>query len=115
MEKTIMSKTLESPVSSMRLAAGAKAAILMVARGLGSTIAEHSLALRAATEATLPRRRLTDLRALYTAPNAKRRSTAAKDNFLGAFESRAVLRGFVMGFNVVALVVALGLIALVAI
>jgi hypothetical protein len=114
MEKTIMSKTLESPVSSMRLAAGAKAAILMVARGLGVLIAEHSLALRAATEATLPRRRLTDLRAMYTAPNTKRRSTA-KDNFLGAFESRAVLRGFVLGFNVVALVVALGLIALVAI
>jgi hypothetical protein len=115
MEKPIMSKTLESPVSSMRLAAGAKAAILMVARGLSALIAEHSLALRATTEATFPRRRLTDLRAMYMAPDAKRRSIAAKDNFISAFESRAVVRGFVMGFNVVALVVALGLIALVVI
>ena len=110
-----MSKTLESPVSSMRRTAGAKAAILMVARGLSALIAEHSLALRAATEAALPRRRLTELRAMYTAPDAKRRSTAAKDNFIRAFESRAVVRGFVMGFNAVALVIALGLIVLVAI
>ena len=90
----------------------------MVARGLSALIAEHSLALRAATEATLPRRRLTDLRAMYTAPNAKRRSAATKDNFsnfIRTLESRAVVRGIVMGFNVVALVVALGLIALVAI
>jgi hypothetical protein len=114
MEKTIMSKTLESPVSSMRLAAAAKAAIFMVARGFSALVDEHSLALRAATEATLPRRRLTELRAMYTAPNAKRRSTAAKGNFIRAFESRAVVRGFVMGFNAVALVIALGLIALVA-
>jgi hypothetical protein len=115
MEKTIMSKTLESPVSSMRLAAGAKAAILMVARGFSALVDEHSLALDAAMKADLPRRLLTDLRAMYTAPNAKRRSTAAKDKFIRAFESRAVVRGFVMGFNVVALVIALGLIALVAI
>ena len=107
-----MSKTLESPVSSMRLAAAAKAAILIVARGLSALIAEHSLALRAATEATLPRRRLTELRAMYTTRNAKRRSNAAKDRF---FESRAIARGFVMGFNAVALVIALGLIVLVAI
>jgi len=110
-----MSKTLESPVSSMRLAAAARAAIFMVARGFSALVDEHSLALRAATEATLPRRRLTELRAMCTAPNAKRRSTAAKDNFIRAFESRAVVRGFVMGFNAVALVIALGLIALVAI
>jgi hypothetical protein len=115
MEKAIMSKTLESPVSSMRLAAGAKAAILVVARGFSALVAEHSLALDAATKAALPRRQLTDLHTMYTAPNAKRRSTAAKDNFIRAFESRAVVRGFVMGFNVVALVIALGLIVLVAI
>lgn len=86
----------------------------MVARGFSALVDEHSLALDAATKAALPRRLLTDLRAMYTAPNAKRRSTAAKD-FIRAFESRAVVRGFVMGFNVVALVIALGLIALVAI
>jgi hypothetical protein len=110
-----MSKTFESPVSSMRLAAGAKTAILAVTRGFSALVAEHSLALRAATNAALPRRRLIDLRAMYTAPNAKRRSTAAKDNFFRAFESRAVARGFIMGFNAVALVIVLGLIALVAV
>ena len=109
-----MSRTLESPVSSMRLAAGAKTAILMVARGLSALVDEHSLALDAAAKAALPRRRLTELRAMYTAPVAKRRSTAAKDHFIRAFDSRAVLRGFIMGFNAVAVVVALGLIALVA-
>ncbi len=107
-----MSKTLESPVSSMRLAAGARAAILMVVRGFRALIAEHSMALRAAATATLPRRRLTDLRAMYMAPNAKRGSTAAKDNL---FEARATPRQLATGFNVAAVVIALGLIALLAV
>ena len=67
MEKTIVSKTLEPPASSMRLAVGAKAAILVVARGFSALVTEHSLALLAATKAALPRRRLTDLRVMYTA------------------------------------------------
>ena len=111
-----MSKTLESPGSSMRLAAAAKAAILMVERGFSAVVDEHSLALDAATEATLPRRRLTELRAMYTAPNAKRGSTAAKENLMRAFKSRAMARRLATVFNVVAaLVIAWSLIALVAV
>ena len=49
-----MSKTLESPVSSMRLAAGARTAIV-VARFLGALTAEHAQALTATAEAALPR------------------------------------------------------------
>jgi hypothetical protein len=67
MEKTIVSKTLETPPSSMRLAGRTKAAILVLARSLSALVTEHSLALDAATKAALPRRRLTDLRAMYTA------------------------------------------------
>ena len=112
-----MSKTFESPVSSMRLAAGAKTAILAVTRGFSALVAEHSLALRAATNAVLPRRRLSDLRAMYTSSSAKRESAAAKDNFIvRAFESRAMARRLATGFNVLAaLVIALGLIALVVV
>ena len=108
-----MSKTLESPVSSMRLAGGARAAMLVVARGLRALVEEHPLALHAATKAALPRRRLTELRAMYTAPNAKRESTATKNGF---FKSRAMARRLATTFNVVAaLVIAWGLIALVAV
>ena len=111
-----MSKTLESPVSSMRLAAGAKATILAIAGGFGGLLAEHSRALRAATKAQLPRKRLTELRALYTAPHAKRRSVAANDRFKRVLESRTMARRLATGLNVVAaLGIALGLIALVAV
>lgn len=72
MEKTIVSKTLETPASSMRLAGGAKAAILVVARAVSALVTEHSLALLAATKAALPRRQLTDLRAIYTADQDRR-------------------------------------------
>jgi hypothetical protein len=108
-----MSKTLDSPVSSMRLAAGAKAAMLVIARGLSALVDEHSQALHAATKAVLPRRRLSNLRAMYTAPNTKRGSTARKTS---SFESRAMWRRLATEFNVVAaLLIALGLIALVVV
>jgi hypothetical protein len=67
MEKTIVSKTLETPTSSMRLAGRAKVAIRVVARRFSALVTEHSLALLAATKAALPCRRLTDLRAMYAA------------------------------------------------
>jgi len=87
-----MPKTLESPASSMRLAAGAKAAILVVARAFSALIAEHSLALRAATKAALPRRRLTDLRAMYMADTnaANRFDTAIQGQLLRLSERREV-------------------------
>ena len=62
-----MSKALDLPDRSMRLAAGAKAAMLAVTRGLNALLVEHSRALLAATNAASPRRRLADLRAMYTA------------------------------------------------
>lgn len=62
-----MSQTLELPDRTKRLAARARAAILVVARGFDVLIVEHSRALAAATKAALPRARLTDLRAMYTA------------------------------------------------
>lgn len=61
-----MSKTIKSPASSKRLAAGAKAAIHALAHAFRALVAEHSLALLAATNAVLPRRRLTYLRETYT-------------------------------------------------
>lgn len=85
--------------------------MLLVARGLRALVAEHSLALGAATTAHSTRRRLTELRAMYTAPTAKRGTTVAKDNYV---RSRAMARRLATGFNMVALVVALGLIALLA-
>ena len=62
-----MPKTLESPASSMRLAGRAKGAILVITRGLSVLVTEHALALLAATNAALPRRRLAELRAMYAA------------------------------------------------
>jgi hypothetical protein len=59
-----MLKVFESP--ALRLVARAKVAIAMVARGFGALVTEHSRALLAATNAALPRTRLTDLRAMYT-------------------------------------------------
>ncbi len=67
MQKTIVFKALETPTSSMRLSVAAKVAILLVARFFSALVTEYSLALLAATKAALPRRRLTDLRAMYTA------------------------------------------------
>jgi hypothetical protein len=64
-----MFKVLESPASSKRLAAGARAAILRVTRGFGTLVGEHSRALLAASKAALPRTRLTDLRAMYADPD----------------------------------------------
>ena len=53
---------------------------------------------------------------MYTAPNAKRASTAAEDNLTRAFKSPAMARRLVTGFNVVAaLVIAWCFIALVAV
>lgn len=62
-----MSRTLELHDWTMRRTARATAAIRVVACGLNALIVEHSRALLAATNATLPRRRLEDLRAMYTA------------------------------------------------
>jgi hypothetical protein len=59
-----MLKVLESP--ALRLAARAKVAIPMVARGFGALVTEHTRALLATTKAALPRTRLTELRAMYT-------------------------------------------------
>ena len=92
-----MPKTLESPASSMRLAAGAKAAILVVARGFSALLAEHSLALRAATKAALPRRRLTDLRAMYTTDQDRTGDPgylALQEDAATGRPSRAPSRGF---------------------
>jgi hypothetical protein len=53
---------------------------------------------------------------MYTAPNAKGGSTAAKENLMRAFKSRAMARRLATVFNVVAaLVIAWSLIALVAV
>ncbi len=71
-----MSQTLELPDRTMRLAARAKAAILAVVRGLNVLIVEHSRALLAATSAALPRRRLAELRAMYTADRYRSRNLA---------------------------------------
>ncbi len=62
-----MLKMLQSP--ALRLAARVKVAIPMVARGFSALVTEHSRALLAATKASLPRTRLTDLRAMYTGPD----------------------------------------------
>jgi hypothetical protein len=113
-EETIMSRTLESPVSAPRLVTAAKAAMRAAARGFSALIAEHALALRAATQAALPRRQRADLRAMYTAPKAERRRAPAKDSFMArAFESLPVRR-LATRLNVMALVAVLGLIALLA-
>ena len=69
-----MSETAETPASSMRLAVGAKKATELIARGFSALVTEHSLALLATAKAALPRRRLTDLRVMYTTSRSKNRS-----------------------------------------
>ena len=93
-----MSRTLQSPVSLPRLATGANSALRAVLRGWDALVAEHALALRAAASATLPRRRLDDLRTIYTAPKAGRGNAAAKGSFrVKALKSRAPAGRLVAG------------------
>jgi len=63
-------RTDQSPAMLMGLETAARAVVAVVGRGLKALIAEHSLAQRAATKAALPRRRLRDIRALYTGPDS---------------------------------------------
>ena len=72
MEKIAVSKTLAMPTSSMQLVLGSKAAILLVTRGFSALVNEYTLALLAAKKAALPRKRLTELRAMYTADQDRR-------------------------------------------
>ena len=89
-----MSKTLETPASSMRLAVGAKAAIRVVARGFSALVTEHSLALLAATKAALHRRRLSDLRVMYTADQADPDFLTLREAATTGRPSGAPSRGF---------------------
>ena len=66
-----MFKMTEMPAPSKRLAAGARAAVLGVARHLGSLVSEHARALFAATKAASPREGLTELRAMYAGRDRK--------------------------------------------
>lgn len=108
-----MSRPVESPLTSMRLAAGALGVLVVVARGLRMLVAEHSLAQRAAASAALPRQRLADLRALYTAADGKNECAAAKRTTADdGFQSPAVPGPLTSGSAIAALVLVLSLIAL---
>lgn len=60
-----MFKMTEIPAPSKRLAAGARAAILSIARHFDTLVSEHARALVAATKAASPRAGMTKLRAMY--------------------------------------------------
>ena len=60
-----MAHALHFQQTSQRTLGGVRAAIRAI---LGAAAAEHTLALRAATKAALPRRSLSEVRAMYVSP-----------------------------------------------
>ena len=55
-----------------RIVNSAKVALGAATHGIGTLVTEHSRALLAASKAALPRKRLTDLRAMYTGPDREK-------------------------------------------
>jgi hypothetical protein len=113
MEETDMSKPVESPPTCPQHGAGTLGVLLVVGRALGTLVAEHSRAQRAAIWAALPRQRRADLRALYTAVDGKYFYAAAKRTTADdAFQSPAASGLLRSGSAIAALVLVLSLIVL---
>ena len=69
-----MADALHLQQAYRRTPGGFRAAIRAI---LSAVTAEHTLALRAATKAALPRQRLAEVRAMYVSPQEQRREDDA--------------------------------------